>query len=74
MKAILVPKYGSPQVLQFTEGEKPTPNDDQVLVKVLAASANPLDRHRMRGEPFLARMNETAQALDILKPYTPAAN
>ena len=41
MKAILVPKYGSPAVLQFTEVEKPTPNDDQVLVKVLAASVNP---------------------------------
>ena len=58
MKAILFPKYGSPDVLQFTEVEKPTPNEKQVLVKVIAASANPLDWHRMRGEPFLARMGE----------------
>jgi len=43
MKAILVPKYGSPDVLQFTDVEKPVPNDDQVLVKIVAAAANPLD-------------------------------
>jgi NADPH:quinone reductase-like Zn-dependent oxidoreductase len=58
MKAVLFPKYGSPDVLQLTEVEKPVPNEEQVLVKVLAASANPLDWHRMRGEPFLARIGE----------------
>ncbi len=58
MKAILFPKYGSPDVLELTEVEKPTPNENQVLVKVHAASANPLDWHRMRGEPLLARMGE----------------
>ena len=56
MKAILFPKYGPPDVLQLTEVEKPTPNENQVLIKVIAASANPLDWHRMRGEPLLARM------------------
>jgi NADPH:quinone reductase-like Zn-dependent oxidoreductase len=56
MKAILVPKYGSPDVLQFTEVEKPMPNDDQVLVKIAAAAVNPLDWHGMRGEPFLVRL------------------
>jgi NADPH:quinone reductase-like Zn-dependent oxidoreductase len=58
MKAILFHKYGSPDVLQLSEVEKPTPNENQVLIKVVAASANPLDWHRMRGEPFLARMGE----------------
>ena len=56
MKAILVPEYGSPDVLQFTDVEKPVPNEDQVLVKIVAAAAN-LDWHGMRGEPFLVRMS-----------------
>ena len=56
MKAILVPKYGSPDVLQYTEVEKPVPNENQVLVKIVAAAANPLDWHGMRGEPFIARL------------------
>lgn len=58
MKAILFPKYGSPDVLQLTEVEKPKPNENQVLIKVQAASANPLDWHRMRGAPIIARMGE----------------
>ncbi len=58
MKAILFPKYGSPDVLELSEVEKPAPDENQVLVKVVAASANPLDWHRMRGEPFIARMGE----------------
>jgi len=58
MKAILFSKYGSPDVLQFTDVEKPTPDENQVLVKVIAASANPLDWHRIRGQPFLVRMGE----------------
>lgn len=66
MKAILFPKYGSPDVLQLAEVEKPTPTENQVLVKVHAASANPLDWHRMRGEPFLARLTE-----GYLKPTDP---
>jgi len=64
MKAILIEKYGSPDVLQFKEVERPTPNDNQVLVRVQAASANPLDWHLMRGEPFIARLLGTG----LLKP------
>ena len=66
MKAILFPKYGSPDVLQLTDVEKPTPNENQVLVKIVAAAANPLDWHRMRGEPFIARMGE-----GLRKPQDP---
>lgn len=58
MKAIRFNKYGSPDVLELTEVEKPVPKEDQVLVKVIAASANPLDWHRMRGKPFLVRLGE----------------
>ena len=75
MKAILFPKYGSPDVLQFTEVEKPTPEDKQALVQVHAASANPVDWHRMRGEPILVRLvidkcyplSETAEAIRYLE-------
>ena len=57
MKAIVYTQYGSPDVLQLKEIEKPTPKDDEVLIKVMAASANPLDWHMMRGEPFLVRLD-----------------
>jgi NADPH:quinone reductase-like Zn-dependent oxidoreductase len=66
MKAILFTKYGSPDVLQLTDVDKPAPTDRQVLVKVCAASANPLDWHHMRGEPIIARMME-----GLLKPTNP---
>ncbi len=63
MKAIVYTKYGSPDVLHLEEVEKPTPKDDEVLVKVHAASANPLDWHFMRGAPFLVRLAD-----GLLKP------
>lgn len=47
MKAIIYTQYGGPEVLQLAEVEKPAPNDEQVLVKVRAASVNPADWHRM---------------------------
>src|SRR5712692_7262228 len=56
MRAIVYHKYGSPDVLELKEVEEPTPKDDEVLVKVHAASANALDWHYMRGTPFLARL------------------
>src|SRR6266849_6380433 len=66
MKAIVLTKYGSPDVLQFKEVEKPTPNDNQVLIRIHAASANPLDWHEMRGAPFVARLST-----GLLKPKNP---
>ena len=56
MKAIVYRCYGSPDVLKYEDIEKPTPTDNQVLVKVHAASVNPLDWHYMRGKPYLMRM------------------
>jgi NADPH:quinone reductase-like Zn-dependent oxidoreductase len=56
MKAITYTQYGSPDVLHLTEVEKPGPKDNEVLVKVHAASANPADWHTMRATPFLARL------------------
>ena len=56
MKAIVYRRYGSPDVLECDEIEKPAPGDDEVLIKVRAASINPLDRHIMRGRPKFLRI------------------
>jgi NADPH:quinone reductase-like Zn-dependent oxidoreductase len=55
MKAVVFTKYGSSDALHLGEVEKPTPAENEVLVRIHAASANPLDWHIMRGAPFLAR-------------------
>ncbi len=55
MKAILCTKYGSPDVLEIHDIEKPTPKDDEVLVKVHASSVNPAEWYSMTGL-FLARI------------------
>jgi NADPH:quinone reductase-like Zn-dependent oxidoreductase len=57
MKAIVYTKYGSPDVLQLAEVEKPVPKDDEVLVKVRAASINAADLDLLRGTPFLIRFS-----------------
>jgi len=56
MKAIVYTEYGPPDVLQLKEVEKPITKDDEVLVKVHAASVNSSDATMSRGEPFLARL------------------
>ena len=55
MKAIKFYNYGPPDVLQFEETEKPAARDNEVLVKIRAASVNPLDWRLMRGKPYLIR-------------------
>jgi len=49
--------YGGPEVLHVERVPRPVPADDQLLVKVHAASVNPLDWHYMRGEPYVMRMS-----------------
>jgi NADPH:quinone reductase-like Zn-dependent oxidoreductase len=63
MKAIVYCDYGVPN-LKFQEIEKPTPADDQLLVKVRAASVNPLDWHFVEGTPYVMR----AMGVGLRKP------
>jgi len=55
MKAILYTKYGSPDVLQLKEVEKPTPGEEEVLIKIHAASVNAYDWHFLTADIFLIR-------------------
>lgn len=56
MKAIICTKYGSPDVLQLQEVAKPSPQDDEVLIKIHAASVNSRDWRMMRANPFFMRL------------------
>ena len=57
MKAIVSTKYGSPDVLQLKEVEKPAPRENEVLVKVHATSINAADWHLLTSDIFLVRLN-----------------
>ena len=63
MKAIVYTEYGTADVLQLKEIAKPTPKDDEVMVKVYAVSANAADIHLLRADPFLIRLSS-----GLLKP------
>ncbi len=63
MKAIVYHKYGSPDVLEFQEVDKPVVHDDDVLVRIRAASVNPYDWHFLTGRPYIARVQ-----FGLLKP------
>jgi NADPH:quinone reductase-like Zn-dependent oxidoreductase len=56
MKVIVYTKYGPPEVLQLKEVAKPTPKDDEVLIKVRAVSVNRSDWEGLRGKPLYARI------------------
>jgi NADPH:quinone reductase-like Zn-dependent oxidoreductase len=56
MKAIVYRKYGTPDVLSLQDVDPPVVGDDEVLVRVHAASLNPLDWHFTTGTPYLMRL------------------
>jgi len=56
MKAIVYKKYGSPDVLHLEEMEKPTPKDNEILVRVHAATVNRTDCATIRAKPFFMRL------------------
>lgn len=67
MKAITYAEYGGPEVLELEEVPKPSPEDDDVLVAVHAASVNAADWHLMRADPPLVRL----MGFGLLKPNEP---
>jgi NADPH:quinone reductase-like Zn-dependent oxidoreductase len=56
MKAIICPRYGSPDVLKLREVEKPVPHEDEVLIQIYAASLNSRDLRMLRAYPFFMRL------------------
>src|SRR5579864_4917932 len=64
MKAIRYATYGSPDVLQLRDMDTPTPKEDELLVRVRAASLNAADWHLMRGKPLVMRL----MGFGLLKP------
>jgi NADPH:quinone reductase-like Zn-dependent oxidoreductase len=62
MKAIVYDEYGSPDVAQLRDVEMPVVGDDDVLVRIRAASVNPLDWHFLNGTPYLLRMQAGMRA------------
>jgi NADPH:quinone reductase-like Zn-dependent oxidoreductase len=66
MKAVTYNQYGPPEVLRLSEVEKPTPNPDQVLVKVNTTTVNRTDCASLRAKPFIMRF-----FMGLLKPKNP---
>ena len=55
MRAVVFTKYGSPDVLELKEIEKPTPEDNEVLIKVKASTVTPMDWRFRNGRTLIAR-------------------
>ncbi|MFK7846698.1 MAG: alcohol dehydrogenase catalytic domain-containing protein [Rhodothermales bacterium] len=66
MKAVYCPRYGSPDVLELREVEKPIPKDNEVLIKVHAASVTAADSMMRQGDPFYGRL-----FIGLTKPKQP---
>jgi len=63
MKAIVYTKYGSPDVLQLKAVEKPTPKENEVLIRIVATTVTAVDSIYLKGSPFIARIDA-----GLLKP------
>jgi NADPH:quinone reductase-like Zn-dependent oxidoreductase len=70
MKAIVYHNYGSPDVLRYEDVAKPTPRDSEVLIRIRAAAANPMDYHFMSGAYIMRPMT----GLRKPKPTCPGAD
>jgi NADPH:quinone reductase-like Zn-dependent oxidoreductase len=68
MKAVVYEKYGTPDVLEYREIEKPMVMEDDILVKIHAASMNAVDWHIRSGTPFMARLMGGSARTLFMKP------
>ncbi|HKR25517.1 MAG TPA: NAD(P)-dependent alcohol dehydrogenase [Allosphingosinicella sp.] len=68
MRAITYERFGGPDVLRCEELPKPEPGKNHVLVKVEAASVNPLDWHMLRGKPLVMRMSPDVRGWTPKRP------
>jgi NADPH:quinone reductase-like Zn-dependent oxidoreductase len=68
MKAIIVTKYGGPAVLQLQEVEKPTPKENEILIKIQASSVTTADTMMRTGKPYFGRL-----FMGLSKPKTEVA-
>jgi NADPH:quinone reductase-like Zn-dependent oxidoreductase len=68
MKAAVCSRYGPPEVVQILDVEKPAPKDNEVLIKVRAASVNPLDGGSMKGRPYIVRIMTGLRKPKISRP------
>ena len=74
MKAITYHNYGSPDVLQCEDLEKPVPGAGEVLIKVRAASVNPLDRGELKGVPYIFRIVFGLRKPEVTQPGRPGVD
>ena len=74
MKAIAYHNFGSPDVLQCEDIEKPVPKSHEVLIKVRAASVNPLDRGELKGVPFIFRIVLGLRKPEATRPGRPGVD
>jgi NADPH:quinone reductase-like Zn-dependent oxidoreductase len=74
MKAVVYYNYGSPDVLKCEDIEKPAPSDNEALIKVRAASVNPLDCGELKGVPYIFRILFWLRKPDAMRPARPGVD